>query len=158
MGVIVPDMPELITPTAGLRASWLAAREEWGPDAHQDGTGLTAADDVDSPEGFSAWVEKLRRRSDRSVLPEDGRVHAKHWWIVEDETYLGAIDLRHELNAFLLEAGGNIGYSVRPSARRRGPASWALGAVLLGGRELRLNRVLLTCDDGNEALDSYDRA
>jgi predicted acetyltransferase len=79
----------------------------------------------------------------------EGRGHATHRWIADGETYLGAIDLRHCLNAFPLEGGGHIGYSVRPSARRRGPATWALGAVLLKAPALGLDRALLTCDDAD---------
>ncbi|MFF0477700.1 GNAT family N-acetyltransferase [Streptomyces sp. NPDC004284] len=144
-------MAELIAPPGRLHSSWLAARDEWQPGAHQDGAGLrlVADDDLDSPEGFSSWVERLRRQSGRSLSVGEGRVHASHWWIVDGETYLGAIDLRHYLNAFLLEGGGHIGYSVRPSARRRGLAAWALGKVLLKAPALGLDRVLLTCDDGN---------
>ncbi|MEU6554085.1 GNAT family N-acetyltransferase [Streptomyces sp. NPDC046915] len=144
-------MAELIAPTARLRSSWLTARGEWQPGAHQDGTGLRLVgdDDLDSPDGFASWVERLRQQSDRSLPVGEGRVHATHWWIVDGETYLGAIDLRHYLNAVLLEGGGHIGYSVRPSARRRGLATWALGAVLLRAPALGLDRVLLTCDDGN---------
>ena len=78
-------------------------------------------------------------------------MHATNWWVVEDDTYLGAIQLRHTLNDFLLEAGGHIGYGIRPSARRRGYAAWALGAVLPEARALRLDRVLLTCDPDNTA-------
>lgn len=149
--VIVPRMPELITPTGRLHSSWLTARDEWQPGAHQDGAGLRLAgdDDLDHPEGFASWTERLRQQSDRSLPVGEGRVHATHWWIADGEMYLGAIDLRHYLNAVLLEGGGHIGYSVRPSARRRGLASWALGAVLLKAPALGLDRVLLTCDDGN---------
>jgi predicted acetyltransferase len=43
--------------------------------------------------------------------------------ITEDGTYLGAITLRHELNDFLLRAGGHIGYGIRPSAHGRGLAT-----------------------------------
>ncbi|MER5637784.1 GNAT family N-acetyltransferase [Kitasatospora sp. NPDC002227] len=142
-------MPELITPTTRLHASWLEARAEFDG-AHQDGSGLAPDDETDSPAGFAAWVDRLLRRADTSVPPEEGRVHATHRWIVEGDTYLGAIDLRHELNDFLLEAGGHIGYSIRPSARRRGLATWALGENLHLARRLGLPRVLVTCDPGNE--------
>ncbi|MFD5413293.1 GNAT family N-acetyltransferase [Streptomyces nojiriensis] len=144
-------MPELIAPTPHLHASWLAAQREWGPDAHLDGGGLGSDDEVDTPEGFAAWVERLRRQSDRTLPVDHGRVHATYWWIAEGDTYLGAIDLRHYLNGFLLDAGGHIGYSVRPSARRRGLATWALAAVLHEARVLGMDRVLLTCDPDNEA-------
>ncbi|MFD9405626.1 GNAT family N-acetyltransferase [Streptomyces sp. NPDC059989] len=144
-------MPELITPTPRLHASWLAARTEWGDDAHMDGAGLRSDDDVESPEGFAAWVERLHRYADRTAPVEQGRVHATYWWIAEGDTYLGAIDLRHYLNAILLDAGGHIGYSVRPSARGRGLATWALGAVLHEARIMGMDRVLLTCDPGNAA-------
>ncbi|MFJ4775212.1 GNAT family N-acetyltransferase [Streptomyces sp. NPDC088762] len=144
-------MPELLTPTPRLHASWLAARAEWGDDAHMDGAGLGSDDDVESPGGFAAWVERLHRYADRTVPVEQGRVHATYWWIAEDDTFLGAIDLRHHLNAFLLDAGGHIGYSVRPSARGHGLATWALGAVLHEARIMGMDRVLLTCDPGNAA-------
>lgn len=144
-------MPELVLPSTRLHTSWLEALEEWGRGTHQDGAGLHSDDDVESPEGFAAWVERLRRQSDRSIPVEPGRVHASYWWIAEHETYLGAISLRHELNDFLLDAGGHIGYGVRPCARRRGLATWALAAVLDQARELGLDRVLVTCADSNVA-------
>jgi predicted acetyltransferase len=150
MNVNLPGMLRLIEPTTRLRASWNQARQEWGPNAHQDGSGLRlAGPDLDTVSGFEEWAERLRAQSDRSLPMPEGSVHATHLWIVEDDTYLGAIDVRHYLNAFLLEGGGNIGYSVRPSARRRGHATWALRAVLPEARRLGLDRVLLTCDDGN---------
>jgi predicted acetyltransferase len=144
-------MLELIAPTVKLHASWLESRDEWGRGTHQDGTGLHAEVEVDSAEGFANWVEYLLRQSDRSAELEPGRVHANYWWIVEDHQYLGAISLRHELNDFLLNAGGNIGYGVRPSARGRGVATWAVSVVLDEARELGLERVLITCDDSNVA-------
>lgn len=143
------DMPQLVAPTPRLHASWLASRDEWGQGVHQSNAGLTGDDDVDTFAGFCAWIERLRREADPAVPPREGRVHATNWWIVEDGAYLGAIQLRHYLNDFLLDAGGHIGYGIRPSARRRGYATWAVGAVLPKARALGLTRVLVTCDDDN---------
>ncbi|HEY7325056.1 MAG TPA: GNAT family N-acetyltransferase [Streptosporangiaceae bacterium] len=144
-------MPDLVAPTTRLRQSWLTARDEWGRGEHQDGSGLHADDDVDSLEGFARWVTRLRREADPAIPPSAGRVHATYWWIAESDTYLGAITLRHALNDSLLRAGGHIGYSVRPTARRRGLATWALRSVLPEARSLGLQRVLVTCNDTNVA-------
>ena len=89
----VRSVPELISPTARLRDSWLASRDEWGRDVHQDGAGLRASDDVDSPAGFARWVGRLAGQADTSRPAGEGRVHASYWWITEDGTYLGAISI-----------------------------------------------------------------
>jgi predicted acetyltransferase len=144
-------VPELIEPTTLLHTQWLAAHDDWGPGTHQDGAGLLADDDVRSPDGFATWVGRLRREADTTAPPAPGRVHCTYWWIVEGNTVLGAIALRHRLNDFLLRAGGHIGYGIRPSTRGRGLATWALGRVLGEARTRGLDRVLLTCADHNAA-------
>jgi predicted acetyltransferase len=145
-------MLELISPRIRLRRSWLASREEWGRGIHQDGAGLHSDDDVDTPACFSVWVERLLREADTSTPAGEGRVHANYWWVTEGgSTYLGAISLRHELNEFLLRARGHIGYGIRPSARGRGVATWALRSVLPRASALGLEKVLVTCDDANLA-------
>jgi predicted acetyltransferase len=143
-------MPELIEPTVALRDSWLEASREWGAET-QHGSGVHDADDVGSVEGFAAWVERLAREGDESRELAPGRVPAAYWWIADDGQYAGAITLRYRLNDKLLDGGGHIGYGVRPSARRRGLATWALGAVLERARERGMERVLVSCDDGNAA-------
>jgi predicted acetyltransferase len=144
-------MPDLISPTTRLHRSWLEARDEWGGGVHQPGSGLHSTDEVDSRAGFTAWVDRLLREADESVPTDDDRVHATYWWIVERDVYLGAITLRHRLNEFLLGAGGHIGYGVRPSARRRGLATSAVGAVLSEAQARGIDRVLITCHDDNVA-------
>ncbi|TDW94411.1 putative acetyltransferase [Kribbella pratensis] len=143
-------MPELIEPTVQLRDSWMESASEWG-DTHQDGAGLWEADDLSTVDGFAAWTQRLGEQSDDSIPVTPERVPATYWWIVDGGTYLGAITLRHALNEKLFEGGGHIGYGVRPSARGRGLATWALGAVLDSARERGMDRVLITCDDGNVA-------
>ena len=144
-------MPQLIAPTARLHAAWLAARDDWERGVHQSGSGMRSGDDVDSPGGFAAFVRRLLRESDPAVPTEPGWVPCTYWWIAEGDEILGSIALRHELNDFLLDAGGHIGYGVRPGARRRGLASFALAGVLPYAKGLGLDRVLVTCDVTNEA-------
>jgi predicted acetyltransferase len=143
-------MADLIAPAARLHASWLRSLDDWGRGVHQDGAGLRPEDDVDSPDGFAAWVRRLLREADPAEPLSEDRIHCTYWWIVEDDEVLGAIALRHELDDFLLRAGGHIGYGVRPSARRRGLASFALGGVLPYAAGLGLTRVLVTCSVDNE--------
>ena len=57
--------------------------------------------------------------------------------------------MRHELNEWLLNEGGHIGYSVRPSRRRQGHAARALGLALDEARAIGLDRVLVTADEEN---------
>lgn len=131
-------MPELIEPDAGRHSEWLKSHREWGPGLHEDGFGIGPRDEVESAAGFAAWVDRLRSRP--------GRL----WWIVEQEVVLGGIVLRPFTNDDVLRTG-HIGYGVRPSARGRGLATWALNQVLRHAREAGLERVLLVCTENNAA-------
>jgi predicted acetyltransferase len=72
--------------------------------------------------------------------------------MADGDEYLGHISLRHSLdNPFLAEAGGHIGYAVRPGARRRGHASAALRQVVEVAGRRGIERVLVTCDLDNTA-------
>jgi predicted acetyltransferase len=132
-------MPELVAPNARLQAAWLGAHQEWGSGAHEDGFGLLPSDDVGSPAGFATWLARLEGASERCT----------YRWIVEDGQVLGGIALRHELDEVLLREGGHIGYGIRPSARRRGLASWALGQMLGVAATVGLHQVLIVCKVDN---------
>lgn len=67
---------------------------------------------------------------------------------------VGRVSIRHELNDFLANFGGHIGYGVRPAYRRRGYAGAMLRQALLVARSVGVSRVLLTCDDANDTSAS----
>ena len=46
---------------------------------------------------------------------------------VERNKMVGAVNIRHELNDYLLNYGGHIGDGVRPSERRKGYATKIIG-------------------------------
>lgn len=145
----------LITPTARLHDAFLVCALEFGS-GHRDGFATDSIDDADlkDPGLFASWVAtRVSYADEATVLPPD-RVHDTLSWIVDErepERILGSISLRHRLTDFLLQVGGHIGYGVRPSARRQGIATAALGLALDQARSLALQRVLITCAKDNVA-------
>ena len=135
---------ELLTPSAELYGSFLHAYEEIGVDS-PDGGGFVGREAVET-EGI---VDFLRGAETRGSYP--GWVTASNYWIVDNGEVAGMINLRHELNEALENFYGHVGYTVRPSLRRRGIARRALGGVLRRAADRGLDRVLVTCVEDNVA-------
>ncbi len=136
-------MPHLVAPDSSLQAAWLAAHAEWGPGSHEDGFGLEPSDDVESASGFAAWAARL--------LADNGPAGCTYRWIVDDGgAVLGGIALRHAEHPMARWAG-HLGFGVRPTARRRGLANWALGQMLERAWTMGMDRVLLVCAADNVA-------
>ena len=64
---------------------------------------------------------------------------------------LGFLNLRLRLSNFLLEEGGHIGYSIRPSERGKGYAKETLRQGLQVAKEKNIKRTLVTCSVNNPA-------
>ncbi|MBQ8834832.1 MAG: GNAT family N-acetyltransferase [Oscillospiraceae bacterium] len=65
------------------------------------------------------------------------------------DEFVGAVNIRHYLNDYLLLCGGHIGDGVRPSRRREGVATQMIGMALEECRRLGIDRVLMVCDKSN---------
>ena len=80
--------------------------------------GCAGLEEVDS---FTEWIDfenRLKRKYGEGYVPSE-----VFWGVrIEDEKVVGIIDYRHPLSPFLLQYGGNIGYSILPSERRKGYA------------------------------------
>lgn len=129
-------MLELVRPDVAWRAAWTEAHREWGPGLHEDGFGLALDDDPDTEAGFHAWVDRL------------GHDEAETWWIVDDGTVLGGIALRSTQDA-RVRRDGHLGYGIRPSARGRGIAVWAVRRVLLHAAASGVDTVTAVCRQDN---------
>lgn len=144
-------MTTLEQPSLAHYESWAECVEEFDgvlDDRHGDGhwnlpEGLRTRTDRETYEVYIALLRRLGREPVEPHVPSD------YWWIVDDGTVIGFLAIRHRLNDYLLERGGHIGYSIRPSRRRQGHASRAVGLALARCRELNIDRVLITCDDDN---------
>jgi predicted acetyltransferase len=143
-------MAQLVAPNVMFHSSWLEASAEFAG-ARQDGAGADgwSPADLENEEAFGRFVTTLVKDALPETPRKSGYVPCTYLWMVDGGTFLGSLAIRHELNDFLLNEGGHIGYSVRPSARRRGHAAEGLASALPLARGLGIDRVLLTCDEDN---------
>ncbi len=95
------------------------------------------------------WLEMVRCYEDPAAVPE-GKVPATELLCVRGGRILGMLQIRHRLNAYLEQFAGHIGYSVRPSERRKGVATRMLALALPLCRQLGLRRVMIACQPWNE--------
>lgn len=139
---------KLILPTEEwLDQAWAYRREMREADSSMDGCGPLQFNE--SPE---QWLADVRAYLDPATVPE-GKVQATQFLSVResDGRLVGMIQVRHRLNEHLKQFGGHIGYSVRPSERRKGYAREQLRLALDFCKEtLGLDRALITCKTTNE--------
>lgn len=98
-----------------------------------------------------AWPEYLEVLSNEfaGTNLKEGRVPATFMIAENNGELVGRTSIRHELNDFLFNVGGHIGYGVRPSFRRQGFATEILKQSLTYINQLGITEVLVTCLDDN---------
>ncbi|HIX37599.1 MAG TPA: GNAT family N-acetyltransferase [Candidatus Blautia pullistercoris] len=97
-------------------------------------------------EDFAYYLEHLEYNE-----PQEGLVPDSTFFCFDEKRNLmvGAVNIRHDLNDYLLKYGGHIGDGIRPSERRKGYATEMIRLALEECRKLGLTRVLMTCDKNN---------
>ena len=97
------------------------------------------------------WADHLQRveRDRLGVDLPEGWVPSTFLVAEVEGQLVGRVSIRHELNPYLEQYAGHIGYGVRPGFRRRGYATDILRRSLTVAASVGLDRVLLTCDVDN---------
>lgn len=120
--------------------------------------GLALFSDMDLDWYTFVWKEGMSFDEHINILEDQfcgrnltsDRVPSSMLYAFLDGKIVGRSSIRHELNDFLLNVGGHIGYAVATSYRNKGIATEILRQSLQYCREvLHLKRVLVTCDDDN---------
>jgi predicted acetyltransferase len=95
---------------------------------------------------FDYYLEHLEFKE-----PEGDKVPDSVFFLLDAErnVLLGAVNIRHYLNDYLLQYGGHIGDGIRPSERRKGYATEMIRLSLIECKKLGIDKVLMVCDKSN---------
>ena len=98
---------------------------------------------------YSGWLKKLKLDGVRPVSEQT--VPALTYFLVResDNKIVGMANIRLALNQSLLSLAGHIGYSIRPTERRKGYNKINLYLALKVCQEHNIKEVILDCKEGN---------
>ena len=138
----------LVRPDMSMAEEIMDYRNEFlAAGSSMDGTGS-----LRKCETAQEWIDFNQKMENPETVPAHFVPATQYVYLRKsDNRIVGMIQIRHELNEYLKNYGGHIGYSVRPSERRKGYAGKMLAEFLLVCRRMGLGRVLVTCMTGNVA-------
>lgn len=103
-------------------------------------------DFTEGSSGYQDWLEATQAR-EMGLL----RIPAIQFLAFRGDYPIGFLSLRLRLTDALLQKGGHIGYSVRPSERGRGYAKAMLEQGICAAISKNIHRILVTCHQENHA-------
>ena len=102
---------------------------------------------IEKYDDLNGWLKSI---NDIEQGKNEKLVPSTYYLILSDDEVVGTISMRHYLTKDLEEFGGHIGYSIKPSARRKGYAKEAL-RILLDLYKDKYDEILIVCEDDNIA-------
>ncbi|MEC2554334.1 GNAT family N-acetyltransferase [Bacillus tropicus] len=139
----------LLTPTTDLQDEYLDFYNEWKDSGETMIPWVISKD----PSNFPAMVQELLDAHNGVNLPQSWVPDSTYWLVTDNNRIVGAVNIRHSLTEHLFNAGGHIGYGIRPSERRKGYTTKLLELSLEKTKKLNITRALVVCDAVNTASE-----
>ena len=100
---------------------------------------------------FEQALERCLNMENREYAEKNGRCQGKTFLLIRknDNKIVGTINVRWNLTEEMKQFGGNIGYGIRPTERRRGYNKINLYLGLIEAKKIGLDKVMLDCDVEN---------
>ena len=99
---------------------------------------------------YEEWLNNMEKYKTEETCPPERCPGHEYFLIREsDNKLIGMINLRWNLNEWMITNAGHIGYGIRPTERMKGYNKISLYLCLLKAQEIGLEKVLVTAVDGN---------
>ena len=108
---------------------------------------------IHNPESFETWKNNIFtdfEKKEKGVNLPPGFVPSETYWIIDNDIYVGTINIRPNLNDNLMRYGGHAGLCIRTTKRNCGYGTYAIEFILKRARKLKIKPLLLTCEETNK--------
>ena len=141
----------LVSPDIFHRREYSDMMEEW----QQDGGPIIPAALISGSLSYDEWLNRERKFESEDTCPR-GMSPCNLYFLTRaaDGKIVGAAVIRWKLNKELLHKGGHLDFGIRPSERNKGYGSRLLPLLFGKCRERKMERVLITCPEGNTGCRS----
>ena len=144
-------MMKLVFPTIAYKEKAMEYIKEF----HEYGSEINGTGGLDRylrESTYEEWLVKKIAEMDIANIPES-KVPALTYFYVreEDDRIVGMINIRLALNDLIRHDAGHIGYSIRPTERRKHYVTDLLSAALKVCDTIGIKEVLVSCDRDNIA-------
>lgn len=104
---------------------------------------------------FEQALARCLSMEDEDYAKKINRCQSKTFLLIRenDDRIVGTINVRWNLTEAMKQFGGNIGYGIRPTERRKGYNKINLYLGMQEAQKLGLDRVMLDCDVNNLGSD-----
>lgn len=122
---------------------------------NSDLNGAGSLDKIFEGYTFEQALERTLNMQNEEYAKRMNRCQSKTFLLIrnKDNKIIGNINIRWNLTDAIKQFGGNIGYSIRPTERKKGYNKINLYLGLLEAKKLGLDDVMLDCDVKNIASD-----